>query len=147
MLHFEGDTDFAQPLATVWSKLTDVNFVIDCIPDLQSVTHKDAEQFTCIVRPGFSFIRGTLEVTLKLADQVMEQSLRVKGHGKGIGSSNDVEVGMSFAPLGEGTRIHWIADVTNLGGLLKAMPKGLLQAAAQKVIGDVWASVKAKLSN
>jgi carbon monoxide dehydrogenase subunit G len=145
MLHFEGDSDFTQPPAHVWTKLTTIDFLIQCIPDLESVKHKDMEQFTCIIRPGFSFIRGTLEVTLKLVDLVAQQSLRVQGHGKGIGSSNDVQIGLSFAPQDEGTRIHWVADVTNLGGLLKAMPKGLLQGAARKVIGDVWTSVKAKL--
>jgi carbon monoxide dehydrogenase subunit G len=147
MLHFEGDTDFIQAPDAVWKKLTDIDFLIGCIPDLQSVKSKDANQFTCIIRPGFSFIRGTLEVTLGIVDLVVGQAMRVKGHGKGIGSSNDMEIGLNLAPQGEGSRIHWIADVTNLGGLLKALPKGLLEGAARKVIQDVWASVQAKMAN
>ena len=95
---------------------------------------------------GFSFVRGTLEVEIKLADRVENQWMRVLGHGKGIGSSNDVEIRFDLAPQGTGTRVHWKADVTNLGGLLKMMPKGLLQAAAQQVIGDVWATVRNKMN-
>jgi carbon monoxide dehydrogenase subunit G len=146
MLHFEGDTDFKQPPAVVWGKLSDIHFLVECIPDLQSVQFPEPDTAVCVIRPGFSFIRGTLEVTLKLADLVAEQAMRVLGHGKGIGSSNDVAVALTFAPQGEGTRIHWVADVTNLSGLLKMMPKGLLQASAQQVIGDVWATVQAKLA-
>jgi hypothetical protein len=35
--------------------------------------------------------------------------------------------------------------VTQLGGLLKMVPQGLLQAAAQKVIADAWAALEKKL--
>jgi hypothetical protein len=35
--------------------------------------------------------------------------------------------------------------VTELGGLLKLVPHGLIQAAAQKVIADVWASIRQRL--
>jgi len=146
MLHFEGDTDFTQPPATVWSKLADVHFLTACIPDLESATVRDDGSAVCVIRPGFSFIRGTLEVTMKIADAVPNQALRIHAHGKGIGSSNDVEMALTFAERDGGTRIHWTADITHLGGLLKALPQGLLKGAAQKVIGDVWERVKVKLS-
>ena len=147
MLQFEGDTDFTQAPAIVWSKLSDIHFVAECIPDVESTTFKEPDTAVVTIRPGFSFVRGTLEVEIKLADRVENQWMRVLGHGKGIGSSNDMEIGLNLAPQGEGSRIHWIADVTNLGGLLKALPKGLLEGAARKVIQDVWASVQAKMAN
>jgi carbon monoxide dehydrogenase subunit G len=146
MLQFEGDTDFTQAPAIVWSKLSDIHFVAECIPDVESATFKEPDTALVTIRPGFSFVRGTLEVEIKLADRVENQWMRVLGHGKGIGSSNDVEIRFDLAPQGTGTRVHWKADVTNLGGLLKMMPKGLLQAAAQQVIGDVWATVRNKMN-
>src|SRR5947209_1105918 len=97
MLHFEGDTDFAQPPAFVWSKLTDIQFLASCMPDLESATPRDDGTVVCIVRPGFSFIRGTLEVTIKIAEAVEGKPLRIQAHGKGIGSSNDVELTLHFA--------------------------------------------------
>ena len=145
MLHFEGDTDFPQPPTVVWSKLSDMHFVADCIPDVEKTTFTEPDTATVTIRPGFSFVRGTLEVEIKLAEREDNKWMRVLGHGKGIGSSNDVEIRFDLAPQGEGTRVHWKAEVTNLGGLLKMMPKGLLQAAAQQVIGDVWATVRTKM--
>ena len=48
---------------------------------------------------------------------------------------------------GGGTAVHWTGDLTEVTGLLKMVPKGLLQGAAQKVIDDVWAAVAAKLES
>jgi carbon monoxide dehydrogenase subunit G len=146
MLHFEGDTDFSQPPTFVRAKLSDVSFLASCIPDLQSATPREDGTVVCVVRPGFSFIRGTLEVTIQVAEAVEGQPLRIQAHGKGIGSSNDVELALQFAERDGGTQIHWTADVTKLGGLLKAMPTGLLKGAAQKVIADVWQQAKQKVA-
>jgi carbon monoxide dehydrogenase subunit G len=145
MLHFEGDTDFTQPTALVWSKLSDIRFLTSCIPDVESITHNPDGSAKLIIRPGFSFIRGTLEVTARITQAVEGQPLRIHADGKGIGSSNEVDLSLHFAEKDGGTRIHWSSDITKLGGLLKLMPQGLLKGAAQQVIGDVWESVRKKL--
>ena len=41
--------------------------------------------------------------------------------------------------------MHWIAEVKELGGLLKMVPQGLIRGAAQKVLDDAWTAVEAKL--
>jgi carbon monoxide dehydrogenase subunit G len=146
MLHFEGDTDFAKPPAEVFAKLSDARFLVQCIPGVESVTRSEPAESVCILRPGFSFVRGTLEITMRVVEAVAPVKVRVLAHGKGIGSSNDVEGVLLFAEQDGGTRSHWTADVTNLGGLLKAIPQGLLRGAAQKVIADVWESVKLKVA-
>src|SRR5262249_41509726 len=63
ILHFEGAQAFAQPPAEVRAQLTDARFLADCIPDRQSVAESSAEKVVCTIRPGFAFVRGTLEVT------------------------------------------------------------------------------------
>ena len=37
MLRFEGDKDFSRPLAAVFARLTDANFLVRCIPDVDTV--------------------------------------------------------------------------------------------------------------
>lgn len=147
MLHFKGDQDFAQPLPVVWSRLSDIKFLVGCIPDAEAVEHPSPQRATCKVRPGFTFVRGTLGVTLEIVEAVEGQALKLLCHAKGIGSGNDVEMALTFAEREGGSRVHWSADVTNLTGLLKAAPRMLLQGAAQKVIADVWESVKRNLAN
>ena len=56
-----------------------------------------------------------------------------------------VDATLTFGPTDNGTSVKWSGNVTELGGLLKLVPQGLIQAAAQKVIADVWASIRQRL--
>jgi carbon monoxide dehydrogenase subunit G len=147
MLHFEGDKDFSRPPQEVWDRLTDARFLVRCIPDVDSVKETTADRAVLILRPGFAFVRGTLEVTLQIAEKTASSSAKVVLHSKGIGSSSTVEAVLSLAPHGEtATHVHWVAEVTELGGLLKLVPSGLIRGAAQKVIADAWTAAEAKMS-
>src|SRR5260370_12955975 len=146
MLHFEGDKDLPLRLPALAAKLGDARFVVQCIPGTESVAMAEADRAVCTLRPGFSFVRGTLEVTLRVVEAVAATSTRLALHSKGIGSSSEAEVLLSYAAQGDGTRVHWVADITELGGLLKAVPQGLIRGAAQRVIDDIWGNLAAKLT-
>ena len=143
MLTFEGDQDFSQPPDEVWSKLTNPAFLVQCIPDVESVARQGPDEAVFSLRPGFSFVRGTLQVNLKVVETNKPVSARLHAYSKGIGTSSDVEASLEFAPHNGGTRVHWIAEVKQLGGLLKAVPQGLIKASAQKVIADIWSEIAA----
>jgi len=147
MMIFEGDRDFSQSPADLFAKLSDASFLVQCIPDSSTAGKADKKKAACTVRPGFAFIRGTLDVTLNVAEIVENQSVRLILASKGIGSSSDVETLLTFAPQANGTRIHWKAEVKRLGGLLRAVPSGLIRGAAQKVIEDVLAEVQKKVGS
>ena len=69
MLRFEGDRDFSQPSAELWTRLTDARFLVECIPDVEKVTELSPEQAALVLRPSFAFVRGSLEVKLDLVDK------------------------------------------------------------------------------
>jgi carbon monoxide dehydrogenase subunit G len=145
MLHFEGDKDFPQPPDQLWDKLSDARFLAGCVPGVETVSQAEREKVVCTLRPGFAFVRGTLELTLQVADAVPGRSARLLLHSKGIGSTSDVEADLTLAAQTGGTRMHWAVDIKSLGGLLKAVPQGLIKASAQKVIVDALAAVEARL--
>src|SRR5262245_12610708 len=145
MLQFEGEREFQAAPAAVWAKLSDARFLIECIPDAEKVTAADADQAACVVRPGFAFVRGTLELSLRVLERVTDQSARLAVDTKGIGTNSAVEAALTLTPKDAGTQLRWTATVVRLGGLLKAVPSGLIRAAANKIINDVWAVVEAKL--
>jgi carbon monoxide dehydrogenase subunit G len=146
MLHFEGTKDLPRPAAEVWSRLRDARFLVQCIPGVESVAVSEPDRAACTIRPGFAFVRGTLELTLQVAEVEPGKSARVQLHSKGIGTTSDVEASYTVEPAAGGTHLRWTADVKELGGLLKAVPQGLVKAAAQKVIGDAWAAVEQELA-
>ena len=145
MLHFEGEQDFALVPADVWSRLSDARFLVECVPGIEKVLKAEPGSAAWTLRPGLSFMRGTLHVTLRILEAVPATSLRLGLHSKGIGSTSTVEAALVFQAVGDGTHIDWSADINELGGLLKAVPRGLIQASAQKVIADVWAQIVAHL--
>jgi carbon monoxide dehydrogenase subunit G len=145
MLHFEGDRDLALPPTTAWEKLSDARFLAQCIPGAESLAQAEHNHIACTLRPGFAFVRGTLELSLQVVEAVPHNLIRLLLNSKGIGSTSDVEVTLNVNPHGDGTRLHWIADIKTLGGLLKAIPQGLIQGAAQKVIADALSAVEAQL--
>jgi carbon monoxide dehydrogenase subunit G len=145
MLRFEGDRDFRQGPAEVWAKLTDARFLAQCVPDVETIRQAQPDRAELVLRPGFSFVRGTLDLTLQVADAVAPSSARLVLRAKGMGSSSDVEATLALAPQDEGTRVHWAVEVKALGGLLKPVPPGLIRGAAQKVVEDAWAAVEARL--
>jgi carbon monoxide dehydrogenase subunit G len=147
MLHFEGDKDLHGSPGDASVRLSDARFLIQCIPGVESVSSAQPDRAVCVLRPGFSFVRGTLEVTLTVVEAVAGTTTRLSLHSKGIGSSSDVDVVLAYVAQDAATRVHWTADIQQLGGLLKAVPQGLIKGAAQRVIADVWAAVETQLSD
>ncbi len=148
MVRFEGERELGLAPAEAWGKLTDARFLVQCIPDVETVKDAQADRAALVLRPGFAFVRGTLEVTLQVVEAVSPTSARVLLHSKGIGSTSDVEATLALTEKeGGGTRVRWVAEVTALGGLLKMVPSGLIRGAAQKVVGDVWTNIEAKLAS
>ena len=146
MLHFEGTRDLPQPPAEVSAKLSDARFLAQCIPGAESTSKLEPAEAVCVLRPGFAFVRGTIDVTLRMAERA-EPNARVQLSSKGIGSSSEVEATLALTPTEAGTKVHWNAEVKNLGGLLKMVPAGLIRGAAEKVINDAWDRIAAKMGD
>ena len=78
MLRFEGDRDFSRAPAELWARLTDARFLVRCVPDVSTVSRAEADEAAFVVRPGLAFVRGTLEVTLKVADKAEASRLKAE---------------------------------------------------------------------
>jgi carbon monoxide dehydrogenase subunit G len=137
MLRFEGERDCPLPPGEVFARLTDARFLVQCLPDVESVRESNQDQATFRVRPALSFVRGALDVTLTVLERNQPQA-RFLLTSKGIGSGADVESALEVSEQGTGTHLHWSAEVKNLTGLLKLVPAGLIRGAAEKAINDVW---------
>jgi len=147
MLRFDGQKDFPRhPPAVLWDKLSDARFLVQCVPDVHEVSKQERPEAEFTLRPGFAFIRGTLHVSLKVVEAVSPSTVRLVLQSKGIGSSSEVEATMTLSALDGGARVAWTAEVKQLGGLLKAVPHGLIRGAAQKVVTDAWNAVEARLN-
>lgn len=144
MLRFEGNREFAQRAEELFAKLTDARFLVTCVPDVETISEVQADHASVVVRPGLSFVRGTLQLDARVTEASAPTSARIEVKTKGIGSNSTVEAQLTFTPQETGTRIHWLAEVKELGGLLKMVPSGLIRGAADKVINDVWTRIESQ---
>ncbi len=143
MLKFEGERTFRQPPAEVFARLADARFLVPCIPDVSETKSVGEAEAVLVLRPGFAFVRGTLEVRLERLQAKTPAEVCWKTASKGIGSSAEVEAGLTLGEAaGGGTAVKWTAEVKSLGGLLKLVPGGLIRGAAERVINDVWDRVE-----
>jgi carbon monoxide dehydrogenase subunit G len=146
VLHFEGDRDLAQPPAELYAKLSDVRFLVQCIPGVESAKSEAPDQAVCVVKPaGLSFASGNLELTIRRTEATPDSAAKMVIASKGIGSTSEVVTAFTLTAQEGGTKLHWTADIQKLGGLLKAVPQGLIKAAAQKIIADLWEQAAARL--
>lgn len=145
MMQFQGEKSFSLPPAEVWAKIADARFLLSCVPGVETVSLSEADRAAFMLRPGFSFVRGALEVQLTIVERKPETGMTLHLSSKGIGSSSEVEARLCLGVDGMGSRLQYVADVKNLGGLLKAVPKTLIQGAAHKVIVDALNVLEGKL--
>jgi uncharacterized protein len=145
MIRFQGTETLAVPTATAFAKLGDAGWLAQALPDAE-VTAAAPDAAGWRVKPKFAFMAGTLDTTATVAGREPDRLVRYTVVSKGVGSSSTVQAALTFAPAGDGCTVAWVADVTELGGLLKLAPRGLIQAAAQTVIGEVWAAVGPRLA-
>jgi len=141
-MEFSGEEQFTQGREELYAKLVDLEFMSKTFPGLKKVVKLEPKLLVCKLKPGFSFISGTLTNTMELVGENPPESVDVNVHGKGIGASVNVRIEIKMTPDGDGTTLAWLAKVTELGGLLKPVPRPLIEAAASKVVSDTWAAFR-----
>lgn len=146
MSHFAGDKSFPLPVAEVSAKLSDAAWLVGCIQDAQ-VSQATADRAAWKLKPKLSFLTGSLDLVLEVMAREPGKSAAWKIVSKAIGATSTVNARLEFREAeGGGTTVHWTGDLAEVTGLLKMVPKGLIQATAEKVIEDVWAAVGARLT-
>ena len=99
----------------------------------------------CVVRPGFSFLRGTMKLNLSLGEASPPERATMHVDAQGIGVAMKVVSQLSIAPREAGSQLDWTATIVERKGLIAAVSPSLIKAAADQVIRHAWQQVRAKL--
>ena len=142
---FGGQERFAAPPEKLFALLTDLDAMAAIIPDLVSSERVDERTLKCVVRPGFSFLRGTMRMTIALGELKPTQSAAMTVSAQGIGVSMNVVSQLNIAPDGPGSLLTWSARIDQLKGLISAVSPSLIKAAADQVIRHAWEQVGNRL--
>jgi len=146
---FSGEEVFNAAPQRLFEVMTDLRALAASMPDVQSSEVVDDRTVRCVVRPGFSFLRGSMKVTVTLAESHAPSRAVMRTSASGIGVGMEVEATMEVSPdpASGGTRsiLKWQAVVLKRSGLMSAVPSSLIQAAAEKTIKDGWASLRSRV--
>ena len=144
-IQFGGEEQFAAPPEKLFELLTNLESMAATIPDLVSAEKVDERTMKCVVRPGFSFLRGTMRLSIALGDTNPPNGAVMTVAAQGIGVSMNVLSRLAIAAEGDGSKLTWSARVEELKGLIAAVSPGLITAAADQVIRHAWSKVRAQL--
>jgi uncharacterized protein len=145
MIHFEGSRLISLPISVASAKLSDAGFLVKCLPDSE-VTVATPDRAAWKLRPKLSFLTSHLDAELTAISKEAGKAVEYKVFTKTMGASSTVITRLIFRENEKGeTIVDWTGELTEVTGLLKVVPKGLLQGTAQKVIEDVWTAVTARL--
>ncbi len=142
---FGGTEPFRASPEKLFALLTDLDALAATIPDLVSAERVDERTLKCVVRPGFSFLRGTMKLTISLVDSVPPERAAMSVVAQGIGVGMKIDSGLAISPEGDGSRLDWMAVIVERKGLISAVSPGLIKAAADQVIRHAWAAVRKQL--
>ncbi len=144
MIAFAGDQTFAHPVPAVAAQLSDVGWLVGILPDVQVVSAA-TERAEWKMKPRLSFVTGHLDSVMERTAHEPGESVEFRVVTKGIGATSTVNIRLSFRPSDAGAYVAWTGEIVEVTGLLKMVPKGLLQSTAEKVIDEVWTAVAAQM--
>lgn len=142
-----GEETFNAPPEKVYAALTDLDDLAKNIPDVQSAEKVDDCTLACTVRPGFSFIRGTLKSRIRIVESTPGERVKIAVSASGIGMAMEIEARLKIEPLDGGakSKLLYEAQVMNRTGLVSAVPAGLITGAAEKTIRDGWEKLRKRV--
>ena len=146
-MNLSGFEHFDGPVETVYDQLTNLEFTAKTLPGLERVEKLTPTHLECRVKPPLGFLAGSMQMVFDVIESNRPTSARMRVKGKGIGASLTIETSIKLSPEMEGTRLEWASQVTELGGLIKALSRTLIEGAAKKIVSDSWITFRKHLSD
>ncbi len=143
-MHFKDEIEIAAPQAQVWAFLLTPESVGGCAPGVESIRVIDDANFQAVVKVGIGQFRAPFTVDLELADLTPPSEASIRARGSAPGTAVDATARMALTSLRQSTKIEWEAVVT-VNGKLAAVGSRLIEWTANKLIGQTFDCIKARL--
>jgi len=132
-IKFNGDFEIALTPEEVFTFLTDPNKFCPLLPEFQGMTIQDSTHFNVKVNVGVSYIKGTADVKMELAEVDHPKRAQYKGLGNVAGGGATLVAGFDLAPTPTGTKVAWQGEA-QVFGRLTSVAGGLLEPLGKKQI-------------
>nr|BBH92423.1 hypothetical protein KTA_06220 [Thermogemmatispora argillosa] len=144
-MDFSGSQTIAAPIDKVWAFLLDVNKVAECAPGFQSLEVLGEEHWKAVVSVGIGAVKAKFTLDVTRPEMHEPDHMVVKARGKAPGSAVELAGDMHLTAVDSNqTRMDWEAKVV-VSGTIASVGARLLQGTAEKLTGQFFSCLKAKL--
>src|SRR5947207_1161912 len=92
---FQGEERFDASRQALWDFLTDLRNMPRCAPNLQHPEFPDPNTLHGKLASGFSFVQGSLDLTVEVKERDEPQAARVLITARGMGSRAVIDVALN----------------------------------------------------
>lgn len=143
-IKFGGEFEVPRAPSEVFDFLTEPSKFAPLLPDFQGMTVQDDRHFTVKLNVGISYIKGTAEVKMELAEAERPKRARYKGQGSVAGGNVSLMAGFDLAAAAAGTRVTWQGEA-QIFGRLTSVAGGLLEPLGRKNVQKLIDGLQAAL--
>jgi uncharacterized protein len=144
-IKFAGDFEVKRTPEEVYDFLSDPSKFAALLPDFQGLSVQDSTHFTVKVNVGISYIKGTAEVKMQLAEAERPKRAMYKGQGSMSGGNVALMAAFDVSPLdGGGTKVAWQGEA-QVFGALASVAGGLLEPLGKKQVQKLIDGLQAAL--
>ena len=156
-IKFSGEFEVKKNPEEVYDFLTDPNRFAALLPDFQGLSVQDATHFTVKVNVGISYIKGSADVKMELAESDRPRRAQYKGQGSVAGGNVTMVAGFDLAPVSdssaegtvavalERTKVNWQGEA-QIFGRLASVAGGMLEPLGKKQIQKLIDGLQAALA-
>jgi|SRR5437588_443204 len=132
-IRFSGEFEVKKKPEEVYDFLTDPDRFAPLLPEFQSLAVRDSTHFAVKVNVGISYIKGSADVKMELAEADRPRRAQYKGQGAVAGGSVTMVAGFDLAGTALGTKVNWQGEA-QIFGRLASVAGGLLEPLGKKQI-------------
>jgi uncharacterized protein len=140
-----GEFEVKRSPEEVYDFLSDPHRFAPLLPDFQSISVVDGNHFTVKLDVGISYIKGTADLRMELAESERPKRAQYRGQGSLPGGNLSIMAGFDLVPLNDGTKIAWQGEA-QVFGRLASLAGGLLEPLAKKNVEKLIDGLRAALA-
>ena len=148
-MHFAGTVEIHAPRERVWDFLIDPTRVGACGPGVESVEVVDETHFKAKAKVSVGPVSARFSVNLEMGEQTPPDRAVIIARGQAPGTAVDATAEMRLTG-GDGdgspTVMDWTSEV-NVSGSIASLGLRLLEGTANKMIGQTFDCIRAKLES
>ncbi|SRR5260370_23184246 len=148
-IKFAGEFEVKKKPEEVYDFLTDPNRFAPLLPEFQSLSVQDSTHFGVKVNVGISYIKGSADVKMELAQADRPRRAQYKGQGALAGGNVTMVAGFDLTPIADEaalrTKVNWQGEA-QIFGRLTSVAGGLLEPLGKKQIQKLIDGLQAALA-